>query len=254
MTNRKISLSTRILSWAPSRQSSSIADDQDWKTPYRYWKHAEDLLAQPDNEHFRIDCVGNLKRAIDHRLKRLSALYRFKSIPDPSKPAELLDVLGYLGIARPTMLREVSAVRNLLEHHYKSPPPRRRCQELVEFSWYFLRSTDSLSTSILMDFVLRPDGETLEEEDWIEVTYGPKTDWNCTLRGWVSDALFSNTVDLGIDVCLEQLETAEEFSVRAVAQKLDIYSCRKTGVYFAGRISEKPEVFTTMTSLYFSAL
>jgi hypothetical protein len=98
-----ISLSAKVLSWIPSRQSSSIADDPDWKTPYRYWKHAEDLLAHPDNEHFRIDCIGNLKRAIDHRLKRLNTLYRFKRIPDLSMPTELLGALGYFGIARPTM-------------------------------------------------------------------------------------------------------------------------------------------------------
>ncbi|MBI3222118.1 MAG: hypothetical protein HYZ46_03360 [Nitrosomonadales bacterium] len=254
MISREISLTTQILSWAPSRQSSAIADDQNWRTPYRYWKHAENLLAHPDNEHFRIDCVGNLKRAIDHRLKRLTSLYRFKKIPDASKPSELLDVLGYFGIARPTMLREVSEVRNLLEHHYKSPPPHRRCQELVEFSWYFLRSTDLLSTSVLNDFVLRPDDGESEKDDWIEVTYGPETDWKCTVRGWVPDSFVSSEVDLGITIRLEQLETAEEFSARAVAQELDIYARRRTGVYFTGRISGKPEVFTTMTTLYFSTL
>jgi hypothetical protein len=254
MVASEISLSNAVLSWVPTRQSSSCTDDPDWKTPYRYWKHAEVLLTYPDNEHFRIDCIGNLKRAIDHRVKRLAFLYRFKKIPDPSKPPELLDMLGYFGIARSKMIREVSEVRNLLEHHYKNPPHPQRCQELVEFSWYFLRSTDLLSASVLDNFILSPDSETLEEHDWIEVEYGPETDWQCSVRGWVPDTFLSSELDLGISIRLEQRETAEEFTTRAVAQQLDMYTRRETGIYFAGKVLGTPEVFTTLTALYFSTL
>lgn len=248
-----ISLSTQVLSWLSLRQSSSIAEDSDWETPYKYWKHAEDLLRNRDNEHFRIDCIGNLKRAIDHRLKRLSSLYCFKNIPDPAKPSKLLDMLGYFGIARPMMLREISQIRNLLEHHYKSPPSQQRCQELVEFSWYFLRSTDSLSTAILSDFVLHPN-DKLGNDIWLEVTYGPEIDWKCSVRGWVPQTYLSSSVDLGIVVHLEWLETAEEFAARAVAQNFDAHNHNRTNIYFSGDILGSSEMFSKLTALYFSTL
>ena len=254
MIATEISLSPEVLSWPSTRQSSLIADDRDWKTPYRYWKHAEELLAHSDNEHFRIDCIGNLKRVIDHRLKRLARLYRFKKIPDGSKPLELLDVLEYFGIAKPAMIREISEVRNLLEHHYKSPPPHSRCQELVEFSWYFLRSTDILCTSVLTDFILSPSDETLMNRDWVEVKYGPHTTWQCFVRGWVNATFISNDRDLGISILLQHRESAEEFLARVAAQKFDIHTERSTGVYFIGKVVGNPEVLTTFTALYFSTL
>jgi hypothetical protein len=152
------------------------------------------------------------------------------------------------------MLREVSEVRNLLEHHYKSPPPQRRCLELIEFAWYFLRSTDALSTSVLSDFVLHPNSAAADEDEWVEVTYGPETDWKCTVRGWVPAAYLSRSADLGITVNLNKLETAEELVSRAARDQLKTYARRETGLYLMGEISGQSHVFKALTAMYFATL
>lgn len=249
------SLSMEVLSWTASRLSSLVAEDSDWKTPYRYWKHAEHLLTYPNNEHFRIDCIGNLKRAIDHRLKRLASLYQFKKIPDPTKPSQLLDILGHFGIARPAMLREISKLRNLLEHQYESPPPQNRCLELVELAWYFLRSTDLLSTSVLEILFLRPDINDAEGDAWIEVTYGPKTNWKCSLRGQVPENFLGDGSNAGLPLVLKRCQTAKEITTTAIENaSVPMPARRETDVYFIGEVSGKPEAFAALTSLYFSVL
>ena len=252
-----LSLSLDVLSWDATRESSSIAEDPDWKKPYQYWKHADHLLTHDGGEHYRIDCIANLKRAVDHRLKRLNSLYRFKKIADPKKPNELLEMLGHFGVARPAMLLEISALRNLLEHQHKAPSSTSRCQELVEFIWYFLRSTDALSTSVVSTFTLVLDGSIGNETFFLSVTYGTNVDWKCSVWGWVPEALASKSSAGGIELSLESAENYEQFS----AKRANLTGMVKpdpnrstSDIFLKGEVVGRPEAFSRLTEIYFSVL
>lgn len=247
------SVSINFLSWNVSFPSSLVVSTSDWKRPYDYWQHADRLLTEGADDHYRIDCIGNLKRALDHRLKRLAYLYRFKQIPDPGKPAELLDMLGYFGVARPAMLREVTEIRNLLEHQYKRPPPLGRCRELVDFAWYFLRSTDSLSTYVSDSLNFGLGDDAFDYTYWLELKYGPEEDWKCSLRGWLPNELVAEDQVLPITLIDASVETPEQFLERnpqaAGAQGREV-----SDVYLSGVVVGPPKVLTQLTTIYFSIL
>ncbi|MFQ3789541.1 hypothetical protein [Halomonas sp. A29] len=244
-----------ILSWNPISQSSSITDGAGWKKPYSYLQHAERLLSHCCDEHYRIDCILNLNRAIDHRVKLLAALYRFKKIPVPEKPEKILDMLGYFGVARPAMLRELSSVRNLLEHQYKDPPPLRRCQELTEFTWYFLKSTDYLSTSVLQDFVLYPDDMQFSEQYWLEVSYGPDSEWKCSIRGRVPADFVGDESSGGWIVLASRLERKEKLSKGCmVNDELEGEDMHENDLYIVADVLVGEQIYRDITGLYFSVL
>jgi hypothetical protein len=252
-----LSLPFDVLSWSATRETSSLAEDPDWKKPYQYWKHADHLLTHEGDEHYRIDCIANLKRAVDHRLKRLNSLYQFKKISDPRKPSELLETLGYLGIARPAMLLEISALRNFLEHQYKAPPSTTRCQEFVEFIWYFLRSTDALSTSVVDTFVLDLDGENGDGAFWLAVTYGPSVNWACSVRGWIPAEFANETSGGDVTLNLKNVESREQFSAKraGLAELVPPPPNRSaTDIYLSGEVVGGPEAFSKLTEIYFSIL
>lgn len=251
----RCSLSMEILSWSPASQGSSITNGTDWKRPYSYLKHAERLLSHDDDDHYRIDCIINLNRAIDHRVKLLAALYRFKKIPVLGKPEKLLDMLGYFGVARPAMLRELSSVRNLLEHHYKAPPLLQRCQELAEFTWYFLKSTDYLSTSVLEGFLLYPSGVKFSEKYWLEVTYGPSSEWVCSIRGRVPAGFVGDESAGGWAILASRIEREERLSKDcALNDVLEKRDGHENDVYIAADVLVDEQAYKDITHLYFSVI
>lgn len=168
-----------------------------------------------------------------------------------------MEMLGHFGIARPAMLEEISALRNLLEHQHKAPPGTARCQELVEFVWYFLRSTDALSTSVVSNFVLNQDGRSGDGAFWLAVTYGPSVDWVCSVYGWIPEALVSKTAEGDIVLSLKTAESYEQFSERS-AKVADMMPPRParlaTDIYLNGEVVGGSEAFSKLAEIYFSVL
>jgi hypothetical protein len=115
-------------------------------------------------------------------VKLLTDLYIFKHIPIGTKPKKILDQLEYFGIIRPLMLNRLIEIRNSVEHEYVSPPELDRCKELVEFVWYFLRSTDVLANRVVNAIEIQsPD----ENDDYfcLELRTGPSNDWKYEIGG-----------------------------------------------------------------------
>ncbi|GAB1257718.1 hypothetical protein NBRC116494_22200 [Aurantivibrio plasticivorans] len=123
----------------------------DWKRPYEYL----DLAYRTLNNHLDnlelIDCVSNLKRAIDHRIKKISSDYKFKRLNVFNYSKGDLDKLTQLGLAKPAMLHQIRAIRNAIEHQFSEAPNKTRCSELADFTWYFLRATDEITRSMPTD-------------------------------------------------------------------------------------------------------
>ena len=81
------------------------------------------LLAGSPSRFHLADVVANLKRALNHRLKAIEALYHFRNFNLPENPAGYLEILECLGLVRPALLRYLLDVRNVIEQ--KDARPRR---------------------------------------------------------------------------------------------------------------------------------
>jgi len=207
-------LTSEILDWGGDSQSYSGNDEQLWKRAYEIWSHAEHVLSNPTSDFLRVDAITTLKRSIDHRVRALNNLYSFRSIPIKNKPSEILNLLEFAGIVRPLMLQRLLDIRNAVEHEDMSPPDTEACQMFLEFTWYFLKSTDRLVQLVLDDFGLRPlnDDNTYY---WLNVRSGPKHNWLPKLTGWVTPEMLStDPKDKWLAINVEKTETRKELTAR----------------------------------------
>ena len=144
--------------------------------------------------HDREDAIVALRRAIDRRIRHLNEVYRFRTIPGVNRKAKLIDILKDLRIAHPIMLGKLARLRNLIEHNDGTPLDHEICEELVEFSWYFIKSTDQIVRHRLDSFELFQQGHNHLDEDQygVEISIGPNTDWIIKFVGNLPCTLLSN--------------------------------------------------------------
>ena len=91
-------LTSDIFNWVTSIQTSNISREREWFRAYEIWEHADVTLQKACNEFNLIDAITTLNRAVDHRLRLLNKLYKFKRIPIQGKPSDLIKILHYRGI------------------------------------------------------------------------------------------------------------------------------------------------------------
>jgi len=202
-----------VLEWRADLESSTVYGDENWKRAYDIWSHAEQILKKPAKDLDLVDAITTLKRAIDHRLRHLNELYSFKTMPIKDKPSGLLELLFYFEIIRPIMLQRLIAIRNEVEHQDASPPSQSVCKEFLEFTWYFLRSTDQLVKSVTSSLLLIPFGENLIDYDyWLNVDINPKKGWVVQVCGWLYPSLVSQAEkDNWIKLEIEKIDTRKDF-------------------------------------------
>ena len=183
-------LSPKIFEW-DRRVGVTGSEDESWRRAHTIWSHAEHLLEQSNTELFRVDAITTLKRSIDHRLRMLDKIYYFRQIPIRSKPSDMLELLDYLGIIRSKMLQKLTEIRNAVEHEDANPPSDEACFGFLEFTWYFLRSTDLLVRQPTQSVVLFPSEDELYYDATIELD--PKEGWIPKLTAWVVSSMVSDS-------------------------------------------------------------
>ena len=176
--------------FSPGCTSGSGIKDESWRRVYSLLSHAEHLLEQSSSELFRVDAITILKRAVDHRLRLLDEIYEFRRIPIGNKPSGNLELLNYLGIVRPKMVQKLIEIRNSIEHEDTDPPGEEVCFDFLEFTWYFLRSTDLLARRSIQTIHLRmPE---LEPQYYtVSIEFDPKGSWIPKLFAWVVPSMIS---------------------------------------------------------------
>lgn len=124
---------------------------------WAHWRHAEHRLAGAATEFDLIDVVTTLKRAADQRVKFIADLYGLSAMKRVAgvRKARTLDMLAQLGIVRPLMVDKLFQLRNVVEHMDSTAPSHDECEELVEFVWYLLRTTDRLASWVLEECEFR---------------------------------------------------------------------------------------------------
>lgn len=238
---------------------TTILSGDEWKRPYQILEHSENILLKETSEFERADVITNLRKAIDQRIRLIDKRYSLRSIPIKSKPSDYVELLEFLGIVRPKMLRKLIEIRNVVEHEDVAPPNQEECEVLLEFIWYFLRSTDLL-TQRIVDTILF---EELDDEDyWIEINLQPPDSLIPNIRGWVPANLVSmNHVDNWIALKTERVESAQESIERlnsegSKIESIDYFGSERKSddIHFIGEIRGSEEILKNFYKFYFNLI
>lgn len=181
---KTIYLTYEILNWEAHISGSTSNDHEVVTRPYQILAHSESLIKKDATTFHLADALGNLKRALNHRLQLIERLYQLKTLKFAEMPKGYLELLEKYGLARPYLIKKLMEIRNDIEHKDKKPPRVDRCRELLDVTWYFLKSTDKLVSTIPLDIELDPNYSNDLPEKYgcsIEVKF-PKKDFK--ISGW----------------------------------------------------------------------
>jgi hypothetical protein len=154
---------------------TTLADPSGIDRPYEYWDHAVEIHELAARPLVRGDVISALKKAVDHRMRRLRDLYPLKTLTQSQLlPKGLLDRLEVLGVVRPLMLQRLMTLRNAMEHQFTDPPDARTCADLIDLVWYFLRSTDLLVTHVRSEIEYDSGGRD-RHRPVVELSYLPES-------------------------------------------------------------------------------
>ena len=180
-----MNLSHAIFQWPFGLDASAFPPEIDYVSrAQEIWRHARARLRGTPSELDRVDCIGTLKRAINHRLKSIQATYHFDQLPTKRPKKQVLERLQDYGIVRPAIIKELLEVRNGIEHNDAAPPDTPKCEFYVDIVWYFLKSTDSL-VDMAVDSIHYEDDQS---ESVVIIAFQPREDWNITIGGSVLDS------------------------------------------------------------------
>lgn len=156
--------------------------------PHEILKHATNRINAAKSDDDLIDGICALKRAVLFRSEALRSVYKMKALPITGFPNKQFEQLCELGIIRPLLLDSLLEVRRLVEHRGDKPPPKKRCQELAEFAWYFLRATDVYVTRVTNGMIAILDWKPTYE---VSVSISPNDDWKIEIDGTLPKGTFS---------------------------------------------------------------
>lgn len=186
------------------------------RRPHELWRRAHIVLSRKGDEHDRAEVITVLKRAVDFRIKHLNDRYRFKRIPISEKPAELLAQMEFFGLIRPIMVQKLMQIRNRIEHMDAPPPPDGECSEMVEFVWYFLKSTDRIAEMFPEGIIFSEKGDD-DDGVWLSSS---AVEWRISVRGWLPNKLVSySAMPDWIVAPVERMETWDELAARLKSEE-----------------------------------
>jgi hypothetical protein len=258
MADKFIWLSPDILNWRSGGQFIKGYTGDLWKRPYQIWAHAEQILSKPTDEHERTNAILALRRSIDRRVRLLNDRYSFRNLPIKDKPSDTLSLLAFIGIIRPRMLQKLIDIRNAVEHEDAQPPNEDMCQVFLEFTWYFLKSTDLIVQRIIENFLFEYKDE--KHRYWVEIDIKVPDNWIPNIRGLASpEHLSFEQKDGWFLLKLEKLQSRAE-AVQTLDEDEDIdleTSVENNGpkisgdMYFVGEARGTSEALIRLFKLYF---
>ena len=136
---------------------------------YASINHAYKLLNNTD-EYSLIDAISNLRRAVNFRISDIYKNLGINSLKMTTfKNKEKLEVLEYLGIVKPLLIKKLLSIRNDIDYRGSNPPPQSESLELADVVWYFYKSTDRYCN--IQPNSLLTEWEENEVEYWINLEF-----------------------------------------------------------------------------------
>lgn len=171
-------LSEKVLDWEATNFSVSSTEPHNFFRAYELLQHAESLITISTNNFQLADGISNLRRALNQRLKYIDELYSV-SAAFP-KNFGFLECLHELGLARPFVIKQLLEIKNDIEHNDATPPTHARCLELLDMTWYLLKSTDSICASRRTSLDLE-QGETIICNSEYSLSIYPQQNKGCEI-------------------------------------------------------------------------
>lgn len=185
-------LSHKVFSWTHDFYGGRRTEIDRVRRPHAILAHAENVLATSESEFSVADSVLGLKRAINSRLQHLEELYGFGAMFPRTLGS--LERLEQVGLARPLLVKQLFELRNDIEHNDAAPPSSRRARELVDATWYFLRTTDYACKLVPDSVIVRSAEEgSLPPEQWVSLRTLRDNSDRFEIAGWVSVELLADT-------------------------------------------------------------
>src|SRR5712675_1843727 len=120
LTSRKrrpIYLAPDVLRWRASLPGGTILPEAYKHRAYDLLRRAEFFLSSPQvSDADLADCLGNLRRAMTHRVQSLEKIYRLRVPLQSGAKTHFLKLLAEVGIVRPLLLHALLEARNAVEY------------------------------------------------------------------------------------------------------------------------------------------
>lgn len=228
--SQSIWMTSEVLKYDCHVEVSRLADLEDWKRQYEIYRHAESILDNRPGEHDLACAIFQLNRAIDFREKHLNKQYSFRKIPGLHGKKQH-EAMSDLGIIKPVLKSKLDKIRNNVMHTAGYPTPKiSEVTELLEFTWYFLKSTDLIASRTAETLLFNGASEY-----WLEVSFNLPS-WEIELRG----RLARNNLSL------EATNQSTEVMVSMLREE-------DATTYFAGKLLGPVSAAQTLIKAYFSA-
>jgi len=155
------------------------------------------------------------------------------------------------------MLQKLKEIRNAVEHQDAFPPDTESCQVFLEFTWYFLRSTDGMTQRVLTHLLLESGNTPNEEADyWVDIDNGPSRRWVPMIAAWLTpDLVSAQPEDHWFTVKVEDTETREDIIRREKDSINDSGRGRNPeDIYIRGEIRGPSEPLKNLTRLFLGVI
>jgi len=179
----RIYVNNEILTWYCDEEGGSGFPAEYNYRGHEIWRHARDRLDAGCSDLDRIDCIGALKRAVNHRIKSIVQAYHFDLLPSVHGQKKTLEKLQEYGLVRPSIITALFEVRNSIEHADTDPPNLQQCVNYVDLVWYFLKSTDELVNMYKDGPVYTLHDDDFNEKAWLALRPNLEDGWMFTVRG-----------------------------------------------------------------------
>ncbi|SRR6266545_4426835 len=111
-------------------------------TPSQYLEYARKDLQDGGDPRSIINAVSNAKRALHLQVDTIANGYGYQKLKRSSKFPAKLEFLGEIGIATPSIISKLNALRNKVEHEY-AVPDLEQIKDYCDVVELFLRATES---------------------------------------------------------------------------------------------------------------
>ncbi|MGE7949554.1 hypothetical protein [Lysinibacillus sp. NPDC093688] len=115
-------ISKDVLNFDYKVESTQVTSIDRLNRAYEIWEHSRELIERNQSDFHLSDGIANLKRSLNQRLQLIEDLYHLKSIKLEDKPKGYLELLEFLGVVRPFLMKQLLAIRNDIEHRDVQPP------------------------------------------------------------------------------------------------------------------------------------
>lgn len=245
-----VGITTDFLDFLAGVQIRAVIEPSEWRRGYDHFEHAEVRLATASTKHDRIDIVAALKRAIDVRVAFLAKLYDLKSAPGLRRAKNRFEALVRVGLIRPIMSKELFDIRDAVEHRDADPPSIADCQRFTEFTWYFLKTTDTAASSPALDLMFEYEIEGAGEY-WASVARELNPAWDFTIMGWFPEEDVHESPDpTDIIVRVEKYETARDAKDSGIGPDHGAFDRKDSDKFLVGSINVPAPVDERIVALF----